>query len=480
MTITAVVAIAAAGALWWYWPAGENARPEPPALYAYRATGELGIVVGDQVTHRVAGTFTDPRLTTDGRRLIAVERSGQPTARVVVVDTGDGSRFDLPCGGCDDAVPAGPDGFAWVERTGKLVTVAGGTTSGAAPVVIRLPETAEYTAHHEQGISDSTLRVHAGTGDRFLVSRQYEDAGDTTEIFLVTADGSAKALDDEGTIGATAVAPDGKRLAYVRGYQHEAASANIDVAIVDPMTGTRTALVDSQQLESGIFHAGYGPAGEAITVSDLWWGRDGNLYATIESASFLPWAQDMQTIFAKSLWRLDKERWVSVDAGPLLAIRQLSRSTKAIVTAGGTLFTEMADKRTQIATSVASIVMPPLPADASASPTGSSIAKRTEPCLSKAEFDATASRLGTAVFEGSAVTVKAVDVTCQGGWAAGWTTIRYDTGVSRESYVILRYAKDNWIWGADSYWKQLGEPDEMCEQVPPKIKPAVRCPRLGG
>ncbi|MEU2613980.1 hypothetical protein ABZ570_20705 [Micromonospora sp. NPDC007271] len=447
-------------------------------LYAYRAVGELGIVRMDRVAHRVRGTFVDAQFTDDGRYLAAVERAGRPNARVVTISVADGHRADLPCGGCTSVAPAGQDRVAWLDRAGKLVQANAAGGPGSAPVALRLPKTAEFTEHQRQGITASTVRIHAGVHGRFLVSRQYHEATDTTETFLVDADGSAEALDDNGFVGATAVTPGGTKLAYARGYQYEAASADIDVAVVDPDKATRT-VVDSQQLAAGIYHAGYGPAGEVVAVHDLWWGYDGKLYATIGSQSFLPWTQDMETVIPKSLWRLDGQRWVSVDAGPLLAVRQLTRSTKAVVTADGTLYTETDGRGVKVATKVEAILVPPRAGDPQAAPSGKKLTRPKEPCLSKADFNRTASRLGSGIFEGSKVTVTAdrAGVTCQGGWAGAWTTIAYgSTGVGRESYVILRYGNGRWSWGVDTYWQQLGEPTEMCQQIPPKLKPTVHCP----
>lgn len=445
-------------------------------LYAYRTGGEIGIVSMDRVAHRATGSFGSPQFTDDSRYLFAVERAGKSNARIVTIAVGDGRRTDLPCGGCSSAVPAGGDRVAWLDRSGKLLRSAASGGPPAPPVTLRLPETAVFTEHRKLGATDSTVELHAGVGGQFLISRGYHTASDTTETFLAGADGLAKALGDSGIVSASAAAPGGTKLAYVRGYQYEAGSADLDVAIVDAATGTRK-VVDSQQLATGIYHAGPVPAGDVIIVHDVWWGHDGKLYATIGSQTFLPWIQDMQTILPKSLWRLDGERWVSVDGGPLIAVRQLTRSTKAVVTADGTLYTEVDGKGTKITTGVTSIAVPPRSGDPQAVPSGKPVTMPKTPCLSKADFESTASRLGSSIFEGSAVTITAdrAGVTCQGGWAAAWTSIRYSSGFSRDSYVILQYAKNAWTWGADSYWQQLGAPAELCTRIPPDIKPAVHC-----
>src|SRR5690606_6231092 len=63
-------------------------------------------------------------------------------------------------------------------------------------------------------------------------------------------------------------------------------------------------------------------------VDDLWWGRDGSLYATLSSWSCSGGSRT--TIVGKSLWRLDGTTWVSVGIEEIEAVRQLTAQMRAV------------------------------------------------------------------------------------------------------------------------------------------------------
>jgi hypothetical protein len=96
-------------------------------------------------------------------------------------------------------------------------------------------------------------------------------------------------------------------------------------------------------------------------VSDLWWGRDNELYATLSARTCL--AEEGQALVAPSLWRLDRTQWVQVDRGPVAAVRQLSSATVARLLIDGSLYVSMNGQSVQIASGVVSVEMPPRQVD---------------------------------------------------------------------------------------------------------------------
>jgi hypothetical protein len=98
---------------------------------------------------------------------------------------------------------------------------------------------------------------------------------------------------------------------------------------------------------------------------------------------------------------------------------------------------------------------------------------RDADCLTADAFEETAVRLGPAIFEGSAISVDVIgdEVVCQNGWAFARAKASFDDS----AYIILERRDGEWRWMADTYWQQLGEPDEACTRVPPMIAAAMGC-----
>jgi hypothetical protein len=204
-----------------------------------------------------------------------------------------------------------------------------------------------------------------------------------------------------------------------------------------------------------------------VFLDDAWLGRDGHWYATMTSSLCDP--SGGIPMMPSSLWRLDDGRWVSVDGGPVGAVRQLSKSFKAVVVPdGGKLFSETDGKGTKIASNVRSIAAPP-GNDPAASPTGKPRGAATGPCLTSAAFAKQVDALGPGTFEGSDVNLKITGaIVCQAGFA--YAPVEGTTAID---WVVLRYQERQWFWSLDPYW----HPDraEVCESVPSRIGTALGC-----
>ncbi|GAA0810993.1 hypothetical protein [Spirilliplanes yamanashiensis] len=203
-------------------------------------------------------------------------------------------------------------------------------------------------------------------------------------------------------------------------------------------------------------------------LRDAWWGRDGRLYATMSSSICDP--SGGVPMMPPSLWRLDGTRWVSVDGGPLLAVRQVGAALKAVVTGDGTLYSELrGGAGVRIAADVRSIAAPPGPDDPAAAPAGEPRGPAYGPCLSRAEFERAADAQASTVFEGSPVDLTVTGaVTCQAGQA--YAPVR---GYDAIGWVVLRYQERRWTWALDPYWRQYG--DDPCGAVPARIRARMSC-----
>lgn len=95
------------------------------------------------------------------------------------------------------------------------------------------------------------------------------------------------------------------------------------IDLINPTTGAVTH-TDTSAL--GMPPSGGGSA-FTLVVDDMWWGRDGHLYAIMGS-----WASDEgPLVVGQSLWRLNDRTWVSVDYRPFALLRQLTSDMKIAV-----------------------------------------------------------------------------------------------------------------------------------------------------
>jgi pimeloyl-ACP methyl ester carboxylesterase len=318
--------------------ATELSRYEP--VYAYRTASGLGIVhTGSPEILTVDGSFSGLEFTADGGHLLAVEWPGEARAQVVAIDATSGERRSFPCGGCVFAVGAGGSRAAWLQDgTVMLVDVIGSGAPQAQPH--RMPPPA------------STFGLDAPRLVAFANELAYveEDMapGASVKLGSVTvldASGGAHRLETDGSVGQ--VAHDGSgTVAYGSFSNSDSCRYRETVRVV---TGTGESMATDV---SGLRQF------DGNTVDDLWWGRDGKLYATMASWRCFRQGSRSVDVVPSSLWRLDGSTWVSVDAGPLAAVRQLSQTTKAVQLLDGSLYTEVSGNGNQVASGVTWIAAP--------------------------------------------------------------------------------------------------------------------------
>lgn len=420
-------------------------RNEPG--YAYLTAKELAVVHGTQVTDRMAGHFTAMRHTDDGRFVVAIENASKANAQVSALDLHSGQRHNVSCNGCRSAVPAGGSAVAWLDRQNRIMKADLGTADLPQQQPYRLPAPA-YTS----GIDPP--RLEAAQGQRLLVSEDLVQGASIKggSVTVLTMDGKAQRIrtDNVGSIIAT-----GTKIAFQLRYRPANCPSADGVGLVasDNLALTSTdlgTLGDNDLLRT--------------TVSDLWWGRDGSLYATMSSGPCL-FADG--SVAQPGLYRLDGHRWRLVDAGPLRALRQLTARTKAVVLENGVLYTETDGKGTEIAQGVTAIDMPPGPPDAAT--TIPILAPGPSRCPTPAEFKAVMAR-----YFDTAVKASGPEI-CQDDWAYGSTAVPIPPyGYSDGAHTLLHRIDGRWLVyqarGTGAYFIGL---DSICVTVPSRIKEQI-------
>ena len=332
--------------------ADELLRYEP--AYAYRTADRIGIVHpasphAPGIT--IDGRFSGIEFTEDGGHVVAVEWPREPQARVVAIDAATGARREFPCDGCVFAVAAGGSRIAWLQR-GAVMAVDLNGTDPPAPTGHRMPPSASGSGLDEP-------RLVAFVNDLAYVSEDLAPgtAGQRGSLTVLDASGGFRRWEG-GSLGQIAVSRDGT-VAY-GSYTRDGSCRYHET--VRLLSG------DGEPVEtdlSGLRRF------DGNAIDDLWWGRDGALYATMASWKCGPeWWNGTVTLVPSSLWRLDGDVWVNVDAGPLAAVRQLTREIKAVQLPDGTLWTEINGQGTQVASGVTWIATPPGHPDPEVRPSG--------------------------------------------------------------------------------------------------------------
>ncbi|MFI6266644.1 lipase family alpha/beta hydrolase [Micromonospora sp. NPDC051006] len=407
------------------------ARGEP--LYAYAGDKELAVVRGSGVSLRTSGPITsEVRWTADGRYAFAAGSDGY----LYVLGT-EASKVRCRC---TDVVPVTGSTVAWADSGGK-VTLQDLASGSSRTLETTLP-------------SGKKTAVAGADGGFAVLTR----SGGGGTLSWVTESGQTRAIEKfpELTEPMAIAAGDGKLVYQVIASQgdcaHPGPIRTADIAGGAPTT-TNAATLATDNAE--------------VFLNDAWQGRDGRWYATMTSYLCDPYGGI--PMMPSSLWRLDDGRWVSVDGGPVGAVRQLSKSFKAVVVPdGGKLYSEINGKGTKIASNVRSIAAPP-GNDPIASPTGKPRGAATGPCLTRDAFAKRVDTLGPGIFEGSDVNLKVTGaVVCQAGFA--YAPVQGTTGID---WVVLHYQERQWSWSLDPYW----HPDraEVCESVPGRIGAAIGC-----
>ncbi|MEU8112774.1 hypothetical protein [Micromonospora sp. NPDC048947] len=415
-------------------------------VYAYVTAKELVIARHDHITRSAGGTFqTAPRWTVNGRYTFAVSKKKE----LVVIDSRGGAVHTIKCR-CTAAAPIGDAGAGWVDDKGRLMLADLGTVADPRVVPVRVPTGTRLTEALTGTATEMLVVGRVNGGDKAIMIRVRPD-GQTTlvhqfpELQEVMAAAAAN-----GRFSFAVIESSGDC-----GHPGPVYLAGTDAGA--PVETDTTALT---------------PAGSnaEVGIQDAWWSGDGKLYATLHS-----WVCDPYggvPVMPLSLWRLDGTKWVSVDGGPVRYVRQLSRQLKAVVLEDGSLYSEVNGAGVKIATGVTGLAAPPWTGavDPAVAPSGKPRTKTVEPCPTKEQFRQQADRQGYAIFEHTTVKFTVLgSVVCQAGWAYAAVT-----GYSID-YIIMRYQGGQWQWAADPYWKQFGEPADLCAAMPSKIKSALRC-----
>ncbi|GAA4461471.1 hypothetical protein [Phytohabitans houttuyneae] len=343
-------------------------RDEPPAaadgpaadvprdVYAFLSEHELGVVRDATVVGRQLGTYAGaPHWTTDGRYAFAVS-AGSGGEQVVAIDWA-GTVTSVPCG-CRTAAP-GPGGrIVWVTG-GKLMSLAPGTT--AAQVDPRAVPPPPPAAFDPAAVGTDGERV-------FLAQETVASASISSDALLaVAAGGKVDTIEaDTGTIvlmRQSAVDRDAP-VAYTVEHRDDACRIRRDVHL---LAGNGLVTVTDAKAAGGDGR----DAGRS--VDDIWWGRDGRLYATMSSWRCVQSpSSERESVGPHALWRLDGGAWVAVEGTASRAWRQLAADHLAVIETDGALYSERGGQRTHLADKVVAIHAPPVagPADSAITPRG--------------------------------------------------------------------------------------------------------------
>lgn len=426
---------------------GDELSTYDPA-YAYTTATALSVHRGERMWLETPGKFTgDPVWTHGAGHVAAVTDKGD----LVVVDVAERRTRTVKCG-CRGVAAIRDESLVYVNGTGRAFTLDLGSGGGPRALALRLPAPLR------------AAEARAGLADGFLLfaTRPGIDSG---AMLTVTLDGQGTVVKDlpEVAYGTGAAAGDG-RYAYAVVVGEGDCAHPSPIYVTDATTGS-TFATDTSALVKGF------PNGDTFPV-DMWWGRDKRLYATLVS-----WECDPMggiPLMPPGLWRLDDRKWVSVDGGPLHAVRQLGAGFKIVTTENQTLYRELNGGRgVKVAPGVIGLAAPPWtgPADPAAAPTGTPRTTIPDQCLSKADFKKQADKQGVAIFEGSSVRFTVTSaVVCERGWA--YATV----GGYSIDYIVFRRSGTGWTWAADPYWQQYGGFPDICASMPPKIRTAMRCP----
>ncbi|WP_405786973.1 hypothetical protein OG753_02940 [Streptomyces sp. NBC_00029] len=360
--------------------AGPTAAPAGGTPYAYTTEQELVLVRGDRPATRVPRVFdlADPHRnkvvwTHDGHRVAFFSDDElldrRDDTRLITVDARTGEVRRLPCPGCHDLAPVG-------DHDVMVLSYEPGPTSAFRIDLDRptAPRTELDNGSYWQPQLLGSTPTHVLTG-------QYEMSGGDPGMEL--------RLNDLNTVGITvyprfdsnaympaalAAVGGGERIAVAARHNPGGCTAPFPIHVLGPK-GEVGGSDQSAALPPGYIDGVTG----GIDVSDLWWGPDRHLYATI-SAWTCDKSQDSQDGRKRphrpaTLFRLDGDRWVSAGDQPATVVRPLDRDIRMVLvvpdcngpverTDGitycntGSLYREEAGQRTKVADDVLSLSAP--------------------------------------------------------------------------------------------------------------------------
>ncbi len=344
-------------------------------LYAYLTQDSLVAMLGTRLVGKITGRFSSdasPIWTLDGRYVAVIEGADDPQ-QIAVIDTKTHISRYIPCRDCTGLAAFG----------GSEIGAISLTNQGPAPASYRLLRSNLIDTAPPVSLSTDfptswpimKLRSLVGLPGQALFAGAEPDKlsayGGPEELFVLDREGSARSVggtDSNIQVGPAAATTrsiyGGPRVAIVGGWHNSACEATQDITILDPATQK----IVNVQMDS-VRPAGHHNAG-GIAVTDIWWGYDGHLYATIQAWDCRYGRDDEPEIIDEpkvivtpsSLWRLEADRWVKVDSGPLRAVRMFNREARVILVPDGNsvygvLYMEIRGRGVLVARSVLAIAV---------------------------------------------------------------------------------------------------------------------------
>ncbi|MFF9056296.1 hypothetical protein ACF09Z_34695 [Streptomyces erythrochromogenes] len=358
-------------------PAGGPAGGTP---YAYTTEQELVLVRGDRPPTRVPRVFdlADPHRNKvvwshDGHRVAFFSDDElldrREDTRLITVDARTGEVLRLPCPGCHDLAPVG-------DHDVMVLSNESGATRAFRIDLDRptAPRTKLDNGRHWQPQLLGATPTHVLTG-------RYELSGGDPGMELRLNDLNTAGITVYPRFDSNAYMPaalaavgGGQRIAVAARHNPGGCTAPFPIHVLGPK-GEVGGSDQSAALPPGYIAGVTG----GIDVSDLWWGPDQHLYATI-SAWTCDKAQNAQDGKKRphrpaTLFRLDGDRWVSAGDQPATVVRPLDRDTRMVLVIPdcnapveradaitycntGSLYREEAGKRTKVADDVLSLSAP--------------------------------------------------------------------------------------------------------------------------
>ncbi|HZM81783.1 MAG TPA: alpha/beta fold hydrolase [Candidatus Limnocylindrales bacterium] len=333
-------------------------------MFAYTNPDGLTVVRGTKTAYRSNGEdcgalgnfYGDPVWTSDGRYVTSVwskcEDDGLGPPHVddnvlMTIDTRTGTKRQVTCG-CPTVAAIEGSKVGWIDDRGRAYTLDLFGSNQPAAWPIRMP--AGLYARQVLASADAAILVQASSraaGNDGFAAQPDDQAG---AVVSVSANGDVKVLQRyEQLVAATAAG--GISTASGPQFVFGTIDAMGDCGHPGPVwltdqSGNQKLKTDTSAIAKG---------GE-VFLTDVWVSPQGQIMATLSSSICNPSGGTSAT--PASLWRLDGQKWVSVDRGPLAYVRQLSDSDKAVVISGD-LYVERNGKGTRIAREVYAIATPP-------------------------------------------------------------------------------------------------------------------------
>ncbi|NUT35267.1 MAG: hypothetical protein HOV79_19610 [Hamadaea sp.] len=335
-----------------------NRKDNPPSdrLLAYLTADQFAVVKNEKVLVQTAGKFwpRSLRWTDDGRFALAVTDVTNEQASITVLDVERRVVTTWPCW-CRKATPMADDEvwFADEQPPADVHVVKSISLSRPDTPPREVAITALQPPYAQPGQRAwRRVDILGRHNDTSLVATQAALAAKEApeRLFEIHDDGSVTQLIQMSAVYGREVLH--KSSAYKQG------AVAIPVTSADGCRGTGVALLLlADRVEKPTDMSAITDHGErySVHIDDMWWGRDGKLYATISR-----WNCERE-ITAPTVWRLEGSRWERQTApAQARALRIFSPTERAVVGLDRTLTAHIGKIQTQIATGVLMIDTPPL------------------------------------------------------------------------------------------------------------------------